>query len=203
MKDAKQHWEKIYQTKGDHEVSWFQDKPELSMRLIQKYTGEEKDVAIIDVGGGNSLLAKVLVDSGYDNLSVLDISKCALERSKERILDAPVNWIESDILSYKFSYQFKVWHDRAVFHFLTAKNDIQKYIDQVSGAVVKEGYLILGTFSEEGPLKCSGLEITQYSKSKFKDLFEGNFELVECFDEVHKTPLGTDQNFIWVVFKRN
>jgi len=203
MINAKSKWENIYSGKQDDEFSWFQEDPEVSVMLIEKYSHKNKKSSIIDVGGGNSLLVSVLVNKEYEDLSVLDISSEALERSRDRIKEAPVKWLLGNVLEYDLLNQFDVWHDRALFHFLTGRNEIEKYIDIAKDAIKKSGVLILGTFSESGPEKCSGLPIMQYSESKFKVLFKENFDLVECFEETHTTPFNTKQNFIWGAFIRN
>lgn len=198
----KEHWERIYNTKTDNEVSWFQANPEVSITLIERYSGGNKEKSVIDIGGGNSLLASELVDRAYSNLSVLDISNTALQRSRDRIPNYPVNWIEGNILECDYLSDIDIWHDRAVFHFLTDRKDILKYVEIVTASIIKNGFLILGTFSELGPDKCSGLQVSQYSETKLTGLFETKFNLVECIDEVHITPFNTEQNFIWAVFRR-
>ena len=202
MENSKQHWENIYANKGDNEVSWYQEEPRTSIAIIDKYCKGKKEKSIIDVGGGNSMLADELIRRNYTNLCVLDISGKALDRSKERIPDSPIRWIENNILDCELMGSMEIWHDRAVFHFLTEKSDIEKYVKIVKQSIVKDGYLIIATFSENGPEKCSGLPITQYSEVKFRNLLEPEFSLEECFEETHKTPFETEQNFIWVVFKR-
>ncbi len=203
MRGYKEHWEKIYNSKRDNEVSWFQEKPETSVTLVERCSSGNKEKSVIDIGGGNSLLVSELVKRTYSNLSVLDISKRALERNCERIPDAPVKWIESNVLECELLMDIDIWHDRAVFHFLTDKKDILKYVEIVTASIIRNGYLILGTFAESGPEKCSGLLVTKYSETKFRELFRKKFELVECFEEVHHTPFDTEQNFIWGVFRRD
>jgi len=200
MDELKIHWENIYNSKTDNEVSWFQEHPETSLNLIKKY-GESQQ-SIIDIGGGNSKLTYQLVQNGFDNITLLDISKRALERNLERLPNANINVIEKNILDLKLNEQVHIWHDRAVFHFLTKKVNIKKYAEVVTDSVESGGNLILATFSEFGPDKCSGLPITQYSEEKFVELFEPTFKLLECFNEIHKTPFNSEQNFIWVVFKK-
>lgn len=200
MDELKIHWENIYNSKTDNEVSWFQEHPETSLNLIKKY-GESQQ-SIIDIGGGNSKLTYQLVQNGFDNITLLDISKRALERNLERLPNANINVIEKNILDLKLNEQVHIWHDRAVFHFLTKKVNIKKYAEVVTDSVESGGNLILATFSELGPDKCSGLPITQYSEEKFVELFEPTFKLLECFNEIHKTPFNSEQNFIWVVFKK-
>jgi len=201
MRNIKQHWETIYESKADNEVSWFQKNPTTSIRLIETYC-KDKNSRIADIGGGNSLLAAALDKKQFKNITVLDISAKGLERSRRRIPNAPIKWVESDILNCPL-VDIEIWHDRAVFHFLTDVKYIKRYVDITSNEIVKGGYLILGTFSETGPEKCSGLTITQYSKTKFQSLFGEHFKLIECFNETHHTPFNTQQNFIWVVLQRS
>lgn len=203
MTKRKQHWETVYETKGDQEVSWYQEIPVTSLNLIDSLN-LKKDDAIIDVGGGNSNLAVELSKKGFKNLSVLDISAKSLERTKLKLKQTAENisWIVSDILEFQPSFEFSLWHDRATFHFLTEKEDIKKYIKLVEKAIKTDGFLIIATFSNRGPLKCSGLEITQYSEETLHRLFHDKFELINAFDDVHKTPFETEQNFIYTVFKR-
>lgn len=200
--DRKQHWENVYQTKTDQDVGWYQDNPETSLKLVEKY-GKRKDSQIIDVGGGNSHLSRILMSMGYTNLTILDLSSHALKRSQSRIKNAhQLKWIETDVLSFEAKQQFQIWHDRAVFHFLLSDNEIKKYAEIAAKQIVKGGYLILGTFSETGPKSCSGLPITQYSEKKFQKVFKDNFVFVESFEAAHTTPSGNPQNFIWVVLRK-
>lgn len=202
MTKRKQHWETVYETKGDQEVSWYQEIPVTSLNLIDSLN-LKKDDAIIDVGGGNSNLAVELSKKGFKNLSVLDISAKSLERTKLKLKQTTenVNWIVSDILEFQPSYKFSLWHDRATFHFLTEKEDIEKYVKLVEKTIKSDGLLIIATFSNTGLLKCSGLEITQYSKETLLVLFHDKLELIDAFDDVHKTPFETEQNFIYTLFK--
>jgi hypothetical protein len=197
----KEHWEKVYETKSPQEVSWTQEIPETSLRLI-KETNIAKDAAIIDIGGGDSKLVDFLLEEGFTNLTVLDISANALERAKNRLGEKAsfVQWIVSDINEFNPTKQYAIWHDRAVFHFVTDEDNIKRYVDMVSKFTSEQ--FILGTFSENGPLKCSGLEIKQYNQEKLNHLFGHSFELTSCFTEDHKTPFDTIQNFIFVSFKR-
>ncbi len=201
--NRKQHWEAVYGTKSDQAVGWFQENPETSINLVEKYA-PETEARIIDVGGGNSYLTKILFDLGYQNITVLDISSKALERSISRFGKniGKLSWVESDILEYVSPLPFQVWHDRAVFHFLTDEKEIYKYAEVAAKNILKDGFLFLGTFSLTGPQTCSGLEITQYSEKMFCGVFDDFFDLVECFENVHTTPSGNPQNFIWIVFKR-
>ena len=197
----KSHWENVYETKTPEQVSWTQAVPSTSLRLIQE-TGIAKDAAIIDIGGGDSYLVDYLLEAGYTNITVLDISEKALERAKIRLGEKAklVTWIVSDINEFVPKQHYAVWHDRAVFHFVTDELAIQNYVHRVANRV--GGYFIVGTFSENGPLKCSGLEIKQYNETGFQQLFGAYFDKMGCFTEDHITPFDTVQNFIFCSFKR-
>lgn len=204
MNNEKQaHWEKVYDTKGDNEVSWYQAMPGTSLALVTEFA-KGTDAQIIDVGGGNSNLVKELLDKGYQQLSVLDISAKALERTQAKLADKAeeINWIVSDVLDLKSIIKFDVWHDRAAFHFLTNKDEVAQYVNLVTKTIASGGYLILATFSTNGPIKCSGLEITQYDAAGMEQLFSDSFDLVRSFTEVHQTPFDTQQEFTFAVFKR-
>lgn len=199
--DKKAHWEHIYDVKTPQEVSWTQEKPETSLNFIQSFS-VDKTAKIIDVGGGESKLVDFLLEEGYENISVLDISANALEKAKKRLGDRAkkVNWIVADITEFEPTEQYDVWHDRAVFHFLTEDNDIKKYQDLVSKAV--KGKMVIGTFSTNGPLKCSGLEIKQNDEISLTSTFASDFEKIECFTIDHITPFDTIQNFIFCSFNK-
>lgn len=199
----KEHWEKIYQTRKDNEVSWYQERPHTSLNIIQKYD-QDKDAPIIDVGGGNSNLIIELFDLFYTDLSALDIAGTALQKSKEKLRAEAdkINWIESNILDFKSDRKYKIWHDRAVFHFLIKEAEKQTYIDVLKASLADDGFFVLSTFSTDGPVKCSGLEIAQYDEEALKVLFEKDFELLEAFTEDHETPSGGKQNFIYSIWKR-
>ena len=199
----KEHWEKVFSTKAENEVSWYQIKPETSIQLINACK-LPKDAKIIDIGGGDSYLIDGLIELGYTNLYLLDISESAIERSKKRLgANADkVTFIVSDVLDFNPLVKFDAWHDRASFHFLTNKEDILKYKSIVLDALNSNGNFVLGTFSTEGPLKCSGLDISQYSVENMLDLFEEEFEMENCFTEDHETPFDTIQNFIFCHFKK-
>lgn len=203
MNLIKEHWEKVFATKAENEVSWFQKRPETSIQLIQALK-MSKDAKIIDIGGGDSYLIDSLIELGYTNLYLLDISENAVERSKNRLgANADkVTFIISDVLDFKPTEKFDAWHDRASFHFFTSEADILKYKSIVSASLNTNGNFVLGTFSDEGPLKCSGLEISQYSVEKILTLFEDIFEMENCFTEDHQTPFETSQNFIFCSFKK-
>jgi ubiquinone/menaquinone biosynthesis C-methylase UbiE len=199
----KQHWDTIYQTKAENEVSWYQTYPSTSMRMIDSL-GFPKDATIIDIGGGDSRLAEALLDKGYTNIHVLDISESAILRAKERLGEkaSRIHWIVSDVTEFKPSLKYDCWHDRAAFHFLTSEEKINKYISLVNKAVMNDGALIISTFSEKGPLRCSGLEIHQYSDDSLKERFKGYFRPIECFYEDHITPSQSIQNFVFCSWRK-
>lgn len=203
MSDKRQHWENVYSNKNDDEVSWFEETPTTSLNLITDLE-LKKDSVIIDVGGGNSNLIGNLQQQGYLNLSVLDISEKALERTKTKLGESnkKINWIVTDVLEFKPSGHYDLWHDRAVFHFLTTPQEIALYVDLVGKSLKTGAYFILATFSKSGPLKCSGLEISQYDKQTLLDLFNVEFNYVKSFEEVHQTPFNTEQNFIYSIFQK-
>ncbi len=203
MNPKKEHWEKVFSTKAENEVSWFQEKPETSIQLIQACR-LPKDAKIIDIGGGDSYLIDSLIDQGYTNVYLLDISENAIERSKKRLgANADkVTFIVSDVLDFEPTEKLDAWHDRASFHFLTNEIDVLKYKSIVSNSLNTKGNFLLGTFSTDGPLKCSGLDISQYSVESILDLFEEEFEMENCFTEDHETPFDSIQNFIFCHFKK-
>ncbi|MCB7479862.1 class I SAM-dependent methyltransferase [Christiangramia sediminis] len=203
MKDLKSHWENIYSTKEFEETSWFQEKPETSLKIIQSL-GLSKKAQIIDIGGGNSFLVDHLLKLGYKNISVLDISEMALEKAKERLGEKSeqVNWICSDVTEYNFEQEFELWHDRAAFHFLTEDSQVENYISRLKTSLRSGGYFILGTFSENGPDKCSGIEIRKYSSMDLQELFEKDFEIVRLENLDHKTPWDAVQNFTFGLFRK-
>ena len=198
--NLKLHWEKIYDEKNEDEVSWFQKETNESIKMIQ--STEIENPKIIDVGGGRSKLLKNLIGIGYNRLTYLDISKSALEKSKKFLggQSNKVRWINEDILNFKTDERFDIWHDRAVFHFLKEENHIKKYIDIVEKNISDGGHLIIGTFSENGPLKCSGLEVSRYSKKVIEKLFNKTFKLIDAFHFDHITPFNTTQNFLFSHF---
>lgn len=204
MENKKSHWENVFTTKNPNEVSWTQEYPTASMDYLESLN-LSKTANIIDIGGGDSNLVDALLEKGYQNIWVLDISAVALEKAKKRLGEKAnlVHWIVSDITEFKTDMIFDFWHDRAIFHFLTDEINIAKYVALVANSIVTNGNFLLGTFSENGPLKCSGLEIKQYSESTMKLTFKDNFEAVKCFTEDHITPFDTVQNFQFCGFKKN
>ena len=199
--ERKNHWETVFSTKQAHEVSWTQEIPTTSLALIAACE-LSLDAEIIDIGGGNSNLVDHLLELGYQNISVLDISSHAIERAKKRLGEKAelVTWIVSDILDFKSTKKYTLWHDRAAFHFLTESSQIEVYQNLIIETV--KDYLIIGTFSENGPKKCSGLDIRQYNSASLNELFQLNFTPITTFTEDHKTPFETTQNFVFSCLKR-
>lgn len=197
----KHHWETVYETKNPDQVSWTQDKPVTSLEFIHSF-GLPKTAKIIDIGGGDSKLVDYLLAEGYENITVLDISATALEKAKERLGESAnkVTWIVSDIIDFVPQNTYDIWHDRAAFHFLTSKPEIEKYTETAHQATTVG--LIIGTFSENGPLKCSGLAIKQYNETGLTGTFSEGFEQIFCLNINHTTPFNTIQNFQFCRFKR-
>jgi ubiquinone/menaquinone biosynthesis C-methylase UbiE len=197
------HWETIYQTKSIDEVSWYEPTPQTSLDLIQQ-NNPSYSAKIIDIGGGDSFLVDHLLELGYQNITVLDISEKALNRAKKRLgkKAEQVKWIVADITHFIPSENYDIWHDRAAFHFLTTAQEIKDYVTTAKNALSKNGQLIIGTFAEDGPLKCSGIEITRYSENTLKDCFKNDFNLENCTSYNHPTPFNTSQNFIFCSFTK-
>lgn len=203
MHTPKEHWEKIYAAKTENELSWFQPYPKTSIEFLDLFH-LPLTANIIDIGGGDSHLVDALMQKGYQNIWVLDISANAIEKAKKRLgkKASGVHWIVSDITEFKPPVQFDFWHDRAAFHFLATEKKINKYIRIAENSIKKDGYLILGTFSEQGPEKCSGLEIKRYSEASMSSRFEMAFERIKCISEEHLTPFNTIQSFLFCSFRR-
>lgn len=203
MENIKEHWERVFATKEENEVSWFQSYPTTSMEFLELFN-LPLDANIIDVGGGDSHLVDELLSKGYKNIYVLDISANAIERAKKRLGNKAntVNWIVSDITEFESTVKFDFWHDRAAFHFLTSEDKINKYVSIAETLINENGYLILGTFSEKGPAKCSGLEIKQYNETSMSTRFEVKFNRIKCVTEDHTTPFNTVQNFLFCSFQK-
>jgi len=199
--DKATHWEKVYETKSPNQVSWTQEYPKTSFEIIQSFK-LPKTSRIIDVGAGDSKLVDCLLDDGYEDITVLDISEKALLRSQKRLgyNGSKVNWVVSDITTYKPDRAFDVWHDRAAFHFLTEAEQISQYLALANNCV--KGYLSVGTFSKQGPIKCSGLNILQYSEEELLSLFSSGFHLIDSKTEDHITPFDTLQNFLFCSFMK-
>ena len=201
--ETKEHWEKVFESKAENEVSWFQPYPETSIEFLELFN-LPFDANIIDIGGGDSRFIDALLDKGYKNIWLLDISANAIERVKKRLGDkaVQVHFVISDVVNFKPDVQFDFWHDRAAFHFLTSEKNINKYVSIAESAIRPNGYLILGTFSDTGPTKCSGLEIKQYNQASMSSRFENSFERIKCIKVEHRTPFNTIQNFLFCSFMK-
>jgi len=199
----KNHWENIYSTKAIDGVSWYQKSPTTSLNIINSLNLNLTN-SIIDIGAGKSFLPDNLLELGYNDVTILDISSNALKEVKERIeaKNYNINYIESNIINLTLEKEYDLWHDRAVFHFITDASERAKYLNLLSSCIKKDGYLIIGTFAEDGPLKCSGLEVQRYSISELTELLKENFKLIDGFKEIHNTPFNTQQNFTFCSFKK-
>lgn len=199
MHSPKEHWEKVYQTKQPEAVSWFQEHAARSLELIRSI-GASLDANIIDVGGGASTLVDDLLSSGFNNLSVLDLSASALEVTRKRLgaLGDCVTWIAGDICTVNLPEQaYDIWHDRAVFHFLINPVDRAAYVQQVMKSVKPGGHVIVATFAPDGPEQCSGLPVARYAPGELHQEFGPSFELLKHMEEEHKTPWGSVQHFVY------
>jgi hypothetical protein len=196
----KEHWETIYTTKTPQEVSWTQPYPTLSVDLIQQLK-LPLSASIIDIGGGDSLLVDALLELGYSQITVLDIADSALIKAQKRLGDkaGKINWIVSDILDFVPNQTYDIWHDRAAFHFLTSPSEIDKYTRLLSQ---NSNHGIVGTFSSEGPLKCSGIEITQYDEAKIKNTWGKLMTIDQTLTHTHITPFDTQQHFIFACLSK-
>lgn len=201
-KGSRQYWEHVYQGRKVNEVSWYQEYPELSLQLIDA-SGIGSADAILDVGGGASVLVDHLLLQGFSRVAVLDISALALECARKRLSDQAdrVEWIEADVTNFEPPHPFALWHDRAVFHFLTEAGDRQRYIEVLKKALDGGGFLILATFSLDGPQMCSGLPVERYDVDKMQATLGPAFRLLEYRPELHTTPSGGEQRFIYALFR--
>ena len=197
--DTKEHWEAVYRSKAPEAVSWYSPHLETSLALIER-AAREKSASIIDVGGGESTLVDDLLSRGYRNVTVLDISQTAFEVARKRLgpAAAQVHWLLADITEVQLERNaYDVWHDRAVFHFLAAPDQRGAYIRQVARAVKPGGHVIVSTFGPEGPKKCSGLDVMRYDAESLHEEFGVRFRLVESSEELHHTPSGATQQFLY------
>jgi len=201
-KSSQKHWDQVFRTRNPKQLSWTQEIPKTSLEFIHSF-GLAKTAKIIDIGGGDSKLVDYLVDEGFENITVLDISSTALENAKSRLGEKAqkVNWIVCDVTEFHPDTQFDVWHDRATFHFLTTSDQIEKYLETARNVV--SGFLTIGTFSDQGPDKCSGLQVKQYSEEKLTSELQNGFDKIRCLTEDHVTPFHTTQNFLFCSFKRH
>jgi len=201
--DAKSHWEKVYATKAPDAVSWYRAHLETSLALIER-AAPDPSSSIIDVGGGESTLVDDLLAGGYENITILDVSQTAMDVTKTRLGLAAeqVHWLVADITEAQLEPgAYDVWHDRAVFHFLTTSEHRVAYVRQVAHAVKPGGHVIISTFGPEGPTKCSGLDVIRYDAESLHDQFGVRFRLVESSKELHRTPFGTTQQFLFCYCK--
>jgi len=201
--DTKTHWEKVYTTKAPDAVSWYRPHLETSLALIVR-AADARTASIIDIGGGESTLVDDLLARGYENITVLDVSQTAIDVTKRRLGLAAelIHWLAADITEAALEPgAYDVWHDRAVFHFLTASEQRVAYVRNVAHAVRPGGHVIVSTFGPEGPTKCSGLDVVRYDAESLHDQFGVRFRLVESSKELHRTPFGTTQQFLFCYCK--
>ena len=200
--NTKQHWEKIYEEKDPREVSWFQVEPVISLKILKRISDNHDQ--IIDVGGGASVLVDHLLKLGYSKVAVLDISGKAIEHAKKRLRDLSdkVEWYEKDVTQFTPPHPYDVWHDRAVFHFLTDRQSRESYLNAVKSTIKSGGHVIIATFAKDGPKKCSGLDIVQYDSSSIQNELGDEFILLESQLENHITPSGNEQRFNYFIFRR-
>lgn len=197
----KQYWDKIYSLRPTEEMGWHQIIPEISLSFVRS-AGLPKNISIIDIGAGESSLAGHLIEFGSSRLTILDVSEKAVQRSRDQLKDyaSKIRWISTDILEFVPDQQYDLWHDRACFHFLISEEDVSKYVEITRKAVVPGGYLIVGTFSLQGPMKCSGLPVRRYDHRLLQKTFIGfKLETFQYLD--HITPAGKLQNYIFCLFK--
>ncbi|MBX3608679.1 MAG: class I SAM-dependent methyltransferase [Hydrogenophaga sp.] len=202
---SKEHWEQVYTTKSENEVSWFQEHAGQSVELIGR-AGVPKTASVIDVGGGASTLVDDLLVNGYQFVTVLDLSDAAIAASRARLgmRASGVSWLVGDITKLKLSrHAYDVWHDRAVFHFLTTREEREAYVNAVLRAVRPGGYVIVATFAEDGPERCSGLPVKRYSADGLHAEFGAPFTLLQQEREEHHTPMGTVQKFIYCLCRKD
>ena len=201
--DRKKHWNNIYQTKSLDEVSWYQQVPATSLDFVKQFK-LTKSARIIDIGGGDSYLVDHLLSLGYQEITVLDISEQAIDKAKKRLGKRAKNvkWIISDAANFQPSEKYDFWHDRAAFHFLTDQKEIENYLNTLNKGIKPEGIIVIGTFSEQGPEICSGINIKQYSEKTMTDQLKNFFKKIKCIKVDHETPSGSIQNFLFCSFRR-
>ena len=202
MSDRQNHWEQVYQSKESTEVSWYQEYPDQSMRMIEKVMASKAD-AVIDVGGGASVLIDTLLQKDYSRPAVLDISAAALKCAQQRLCERAelIEWFVADVTAFEPPHRFSLWHDRAVFHFLTAETDRKKYLAVLREALEPDAHLVIATFAEDGPEKCSGLPVERYDSEKLMRTLGDEFELLEQQVESHITPSGMEQKFNYFLLR--
>ena len=197
--ESQSHWNRVYTTKAADAVSWYQTQPGISLELIAA-ANLPPDAPIIDVGGGASVLVDCLLAQGRSALSVLDISTAALSRARARLGTnaTKVRWIEADVREFEPPQHYDLWHDRAVFHFLTDSADRAAYMDALRRSLSPRGHVVTATFAKDGPARCSGLDVAHYDAASLHAEFGADFEMLESRREIHLTPTGTEQRFTWV-----
>jgi hypothetical protein len=202
MKDAAAHWDSIFETKAIDEVSWFQAEPATSLRLLERWAAPAGSV--IDIGAGASTLVDCLLDAGWEDVTLLDVSEAALTKVRHRLgcrADA-VTFVAADVRLWQPDRTYDAWHDRAVFHFLVEPGDIDRYVAMATQTVTLRGVVVLATFAADGPTECSGLPTTRYNAEELVRAFGSAFALEHAEREEHTTPFGTIQPFSWVVLRR-
>tara|TARA_B110000438_G_scaffold248523_1_gene251324 strand:+ start:81 stop:701 length:621 start_codon:yes stop_codon:yes gene_type:complete len=199
----KAHWENVYNNKKINEVSWYQPNPKTSLDIFRSLN-LPKTAKVIDVGGGDSFFVDYLLDLNYRDITVLDISESAIKRAKKRLGERAKNvkWIIANSADFNPTETYDFWHDRAAFHFLTKEDEIENYLATAHENINQSGILVLGTFSEQGPKKCSGIEVKQYSESTMTEKLKLYFKKIACLNVEHKTPFNTIQNFVFCSFKK-
>lgn len=200
MQDSAAHWDDAYGSKPLESVSWFEKRPETSLRLLALASPERG--AVVDVGAGASFLVDALLDAGWPDVTVLDVSAEALDVVRARIAGRDVSYVVTDLLVWQPDRGYDAWHDRAVFHFLTGPDEQRAYVETAAAAVLPGGAAVLGVFAEDGPTQCSGLSTARHSAAQLAELFSGGFELEHSEREAHVTPAGVVQPFTWVVLRR-
>ncbi|MGB9117093.1 class I SAM-dependent methyltransferase [Bradyrhizobium sp.] len=200
----KSHWENVYASKGEREVSWFQENPAPSLELIA-LAGLSEGASIIDIGGGASRLVDALVERNFGQITVLDLSVAALDAAKERLggKAAAVQWVAADITTWEPTQTYDLWHDRAAFHFLTDPADRSAYVERLKKAVKRGGHVVIGTFALDGPERCSGLQIVRYDAAALSAILGTDFKLIDARRHDHATPWGALQRFQFSTFRRN
>ena len=201
--NSRSHWDQIYRLKTRDQLSWTQETPATSLEFIDSFR-LPLDARIIDIGGGESRLAGLLLEKGYHNITVLDISEEAIKRAQDQLGEkaALVKWIVSDITDFQPRHAYDLWHDRATFHFLTTLPQVSCYLGHARAALPPGGYLVIGTFSNNGPDKCSGLPVQRYTEETLTRELHNGFNKIKCITEDHQTPFHTVQNFLFCSFKR-
>ena len=195
------YWDDRYRTIGHANVSWFQHRPLLSLRLIES-VNPPKDARIVDVGGGASALVDCLLEDGFHDITVVDLSRAALDEASARIPGNTVTWVQTDIREWQPQRDFDIWHDRAAYHFLTDPGDQQRYWRMVRDHLVPGGHLVIATFAEDGPEQCSGLDVARYSPEQLIAAMGEGFTPIATEREIHRTPSGGEQPFTWVLARR-